>query len=41
LEGTTPSFSQIHIAVSTDSTPDNLTTDWTFMAGSGVTNIGG
>jgi hypothetical protein len=43
LEGksTTPGLSVIHIAVSSDGTPDNLTSDWTFLSGSSVTLIGG
>jgi hypothetical protein len=43
LEGksTTPGLSVIHIAVSSDGAPDNLTSDWTFLSGSSVTVIGG
>jgi hypothetical protein len=41
LEGSTTSNSKIHIAVSSNGTPDNLNTDWTFMAGSALTSVGG
>ncbi|MBI3910006.1 MAG: hypothetical protein HY320_03625 [Armatimonadetes bacterium] len=44
LEGTTPSglsaMSNVHIAVSSSSTPGNLTTDWTTLSGSALTTIG-
>ncbi len=40
LDGTTPNCSFIHIAVSTNSTPNNLGNNWTFLRGSGVKMIG-
>ncbi|MGH7899916.1 MAG: hypothetical protein ACREQQ_18310, partial [Candidatus Binatia bacterium] len=43
LEGTTPNpggKSNVHIAVSTTSTPSNLTTDWTKRSGSALTMVG-
>jgi hypothetical protein len=44
LNGKTPNpagTSDVHIAVSSNSTPNNLTTDWTKLVGSALTNIGG
>jgi cysteine-rich repeat protein len=41
LQGSSSALSNIHIAVSDDGTPDNLTTDWTFLSGSAVSIIGG
>jgi hypothetical protein len=43
LEGTstTPGTSVIHIAVSSDAYPDDLSSDWTFLSGSATTMIGG
>lgn len=43
LEGksSTPGHSVIHIAISSDGTPDDLTSDWTFLSGGAVTSIGG
>jgi len=43
LEGksNTPGLSAIHIAISADGTPDDLTSDWTFLSGSAVTTIAG
>jgi len=41
LEGSSTALSRLHLAVSADSTPDNLTGDWTFLSGSGVTRIRG
>ncbi|NIA21707.1 MAG: hypothetical protein GWP05_07020 [Anaerolineaceae bacterium] len=40
LEGAGPSFSRIHIAVSSGGRPGNLTSDWTFMSGSAATTVG-
>lgn len=40
LDGNTPASSRIHIAVSSSGTPNNLTTNWTFTAGSGVKTFG-
>lgn len=34
-------LSNVHLAVSTSSTPSNLTTDWTKLSGSALTTIGG
>ncbi|MFH0983554.1 MAG: thrombospondin type 3 repeat-containing protein [Planctomycetota bacterium] len=34
-----PATSLIHIAVSTNSTPGNLTNNWTFLSGSGLQNL--
>ncbi len=43
LEGksNTPGLSVIHIAVSSNGAPDSLTSDWTFLSGSSLTNLGG
>jgi len=38
---TSPEVSTIHIAVSSSATPNNLTTDWTFLAGTSFTVLGG
>ncbi|MCH8152828.1 MAG: hypothetical protein IH830_10715 [Planctomycetes bacterium] len=44
LQGTTPNpggTNNIHIAVSSSGAPNNLTTEWTFSVGTGLTTVGG
>lgn len=41
LRGLNSTESEIHIAVSSSGTPNNLSTDWTFLVGSGLTTVGG
>ncbi len=41
LRGNTPTVSNIRLAVSSSSTPGNLTSDWTFLTASAVTSFGG
>ncbi|MCH7849446.1 MAG: hypothetical protein IIB53_13910 [Planctomycetes bacterium] len=41
LRGFNTTQSEIHIAISSSGTPNNLSTDWTFLVGSGLTNVGG
>jgi hypothetical protein len=36
-----PRVSEIHLAVSSDAVPDDLTTEWSFLSGSALTTLGG